>query len=40
MASLLVGVVLPIALGVVMLGLGLSLRVADFARVLVYPKAG
>ena len=30
---------LPIALGVIMLGLGLSLTVADFARVVKYPKA-
>ena len=32
-------VFMPIALGVIMLGLGLSLRVADFTRVLIYPKA-
>jgi BASS family bile acid:Na+ symporter len=32
-------VFLPIALGVIMLGLGLSLRIADFKRVIVYPKA-
>jgi len=32
-------VFLPIALGVIMLGLGLSLRIADFKRVVVYPKA-
>lgn len=32
-------VFLPIALGVIMLGLGLSLTVADFARVARYPKA-
>jgi len=32
-------VFLPIALGVVMLGLGLSLTVADFTRVARYPKA-
>ncbi|NJR72166.1 MAG: bile acid:sodium symporter family protein [Gammaproteobacteria bacterium] len=30
---------LPIALGVIMLGLGLSLTVADFTRVVRYPKA-
>ena len=29
---------LPIALGVIMLGLGLSLSLADFARVVKYPK--
>jgi BASS family bile acid:Na+ symporter len=32
-------VFLPIALGIIMLGLGLSLTVADFTRVLRYPKA-
>jgi bile acid:Na+ symporter, BASS family len=32
-------VFLPIALGIVMLGLGLSLTVADFTRVVRYPKA-
>lgn len=31
-------VVLPIALGVIMLGLGLSLRIADFTRVLAFPR--
>jgi BASS family bile acid:Na+ symporter len=30
---------LPIALGIIMLGLGLSLSIADFKRVLVYPRA-
>jgi bile acid:Na+ symporter, BASS family len=30
---------LPIALGVIMLGLGLSLTLADFRRVIVYPRA-
>ncbi|NUP06756.1 MAG: bile acid:sodium symporter family protein [Polyangiaceae bacterium] len=30
---------LPAALGIVMLGLGLSLTIADFKRVVVYPKA-
>ena len=30
---------MPIALGLVMFGLGLTLTVADFARVLKYPKA-
>lgn len=30
---------LPVALGIVMLGLGLGLTVADFRRVLLYPKA-
>jgi BASS family bile acid:Na+ symporter len=32
-------VLLPIALGVIMLGLGLSLKLEDFKRVIVYPKA-
>ena len=32
-------VLLPVALGVIMLGLGLSLTTADFKRVVVYPKA-
>ncbi|MCA1656011.1 MAG: bile acid:sodium symporter, partial [Pseudonocardiaceae bacterium] len=32
-------VFLPIALGIIMLGLGLSLTVADFTRVMRYPKA-
>ena len=32
-------VVLPIALGVIMLGLGLSLQLADFRRVATYPRA-
>jgi len=30
---------LPIALGIIMLGLGLSLTIADFKRIVVYPKA-
>jgi bile acid:Na+ symporter, BASS family len=30
---------LPVALGVIMLGLGLGLKVDDFKRVIVYPKA-
>lgn len=29
---------LPLALGIIMLGLGLSLTLADFARVVKYPK--
>lgn len=32
-------VVLPLALGIIMLGLGLSLTIEDFKRVLKYPKA-
>lgn len=38
-SSILKTVVLPIALGVIMLGLGLSLTIEDFKRVLKYPKA-
>lgn len=38
-SSILKTVVLPIALGVIMLGLGLSLTLEDFKRVLKYPKA-
>ncbi|GIG64517.1 bile acid:sodium symporter family protein [Phytomonospora endophytica] len=34
-----ISTLLPIALGIVMLGLGLSLTVADFKRVAVYPRA-
>jgi BASS family bile acid:Na+ symporter len=37
--TLLTAVLLPAALGVVMLGLGLSLTTADFARVLAHPRA-
>lgn len=37
--SLATAVFLPIALGIIMLGLGLSLTVADFKRVTQYPKA-
>src|SRR5688572_7513867 len=32
-------ILLPIALGVIMLGLGLSLTIADFKRVIAYPRA-
>ncbi|RVX38977.1 BASS family bile acid:Na+ symporter [Nonomuraea polychroma] len=35
----LAGVLLPIALAIIMLGLGLSLTIADFRRVVAYPKA-
>jgi len=38
-SSVLTGVLLPIALAIVMLGLGLSLTLADFRRVLLYPRA-
>lgn len=39
MGSALTTIGLPVALGIIMLGLGLSLAVADFARVLKQPKA-
>ncbi|MCW6010880.1 bile acid:sodium symporter family protein [Micromonospora sp. CPCC 205371] len=39
MDSVLTQVLLPAALGIVMLGLGLGLDVADFKRVLQFPKA-
>ena len=37
--SLVTNVFLPLALGAIMLGLGLSLTLADFTRVVRYPKA-
>lgn len=37
--SVLSTVILPLALGIIMLGLGLSLTIADFTRVVRYPKA-
>jgi len=37
--GLITTVLLPIALAVIMLGLGLSLQIADFRRVVVYPRA-
>lgn len=37
--SVLTKIVLPAALGIIMLGLGLSLTIADFTRVVKYPKA-
>jgi bile acid:Na+ symporter, BASS family len=37
-SSFLTAVLLPVALGVIMLGLGLSLTLADFARVVRYPR--
>ena len=37
--SVLSTLVLPLALGIIMLGLGLSLTLADFTRVIKYPKA-
>jgi BASS family bile acid:Na+ symporter len=37
--SVITAVFLPLALGIIMLGLGLSLTIADFRRVIFYPKA-
>lgn len=37
-SSFLTAVLLPVALGVIMLGLGLSLTIADFQRVVRYPR--
>ena len=38
-SSIITNILLPGALGVIMLGLGLSLTIADFTRVVRYPKA-
>src|SRR5512132_426055 len=38
-SSMLTAVLMPIALAVITLGLGLGLTKADFARVLIYPRA-
>ncbi len=38
-SNALLSVMLPLALGIIMLGLGLSLTTDDFKRVIVYPKA-
>ncbi len=38
-SSIITTVFLPAALGVIMLGLGLSLTIADFKRVVLYPRA-
>ena len=38
-ATLLTNLMLPLALGVIMLGLGLGLTVEDFRRVARYPRA-
>ncbi|OOG68647.1 bile acid:sodium symporter family protein [Algoriphagus sp. A40] len=38
-SSILTQLFLPLALAVIMFGMGLSLRVGDFKRILVYPKA-
>lgn len=37
--NILTTVLLPLALGVIMLGMGLSLTITDFKRIIVYPKA-
>ncbi|MEO8262464.1 MAG: bile acid:sodium symporter family protein [Pseudolysinimonas sp.] len=39
MGSALTTIALPVALGIIMLGLGLSLRLSDFGRVAKHPKA-
>lgn len=38
-SSLITTLFLPLALGIIMLGLGLSLTLEDFKRVIIYPKA-
>jgi len=38
-ASFITTVLLPLSLVIIMLGMGLSLSIADFKRILVYPKA-
>lgn len=38
-ANLLTTIVLPVALGIIMLGLGLGLSIDDFRRVALYPRA-
>ena len=38
-SSLITTLLLPVALGIIMLGLGLGLAVADFRRVARYPRA-
>lgn len=38
-SSILTQLFLPLALAVIMFGMGLSLRVGDFKRILIYPKA-
>lgn len=37
--KVLLDIFLPVALGIIMLGLGLTLTIADFKRVVVFPKA-
>lgn len=39
MSPMITAIFMPAALGIIMLGLGLSLTVADFKRVVVYPRA-
>ncbi|NMO22583.1 bile acid:sodium symporter family protein, partial [Pyxidicoccus fallax] len=38
-ANILTAVLMPLALGIIMLGLGLSLTLQDFKRVILYPRA-
>lgn len=38
-SNIVTAIFLPLALGIIMLGLGLSLTIEDFKRVVVYPKA-
>lgn len=38
-SSILTQLFLPLALAVIMFGMGLSLRIGDFRRILIYPKA-
>lgn len=38
-SNIITSVFLPVALAIIMLGLGLSLTIADFKRVVIYPKA-
>ena len=38
-SSVLTEVLLPLALGVIMMGMGLSLTIGDFKRIILYPKA-
>lgn len=38
-SNLLTKVFLPIALGIIMLGMGMTLTIADFKRIFILPKA-
>jgi len=38
-SNIITAVFLPVALGIIMLGLGLSLKIEDFKRIIIYPKA-